>query len=536
LFGTIGTDFVHSITILLRCKLVVWLEHIPGGNNKSIGKVYPLKIDIQPQKDHQSKVTAEFASSELERYKHQAARKIATKGKIPGFRPGKAPFDVIVRTYGNETIEEEAIELMVEDQYPKILDEAKIDPAAPGTLEKIDKGDPIKFTFVIPLEPTVDLGEYKSLRKKYSLKTITEKEIDQFMDRLKKSYATAEPVDRASKEGDLVYIKLDAHLVNPTGDEKAELLKESPLQVVIGEKDPEVVDFPYAGFGDNLKGLKPNDEKIVKYTYPQGSNYEKLRGKEVEFLAKVENVKSLTLPEVNDAFAQTVGEFENITKLRESIKEQLANRARAEYEQGYFDELIDMLIKKATIKYPPQVLEHEMEHVQEHVTEDLAKQRMELDTYLKTINKEKSVWLEEEIKPAAIKRLERSLVLDKLAKEEKIEIKNEDLQTEYTQMITEMQGSADFKKLEKQLKNERVANAFAMEAATRVLNRQVLNRLKDIATGKTEEQPVDSSEKSLVAKAVKAKKAADSKKQLDKTAEPEKTKKSTKKVEKSESN
>lgn len=450
-----------------------------------------MKIETLPQDDHQMKVIAEFESNDLEKYKHQAARKIASKGKIPGFRPGKAPYDVIVRTYGEPMIEEEAIEIMVEDQYPKILDEAKVNPAAPGILENIDKGDPLKFTFVIPLEPEVDLGDYKTLKKKYTLKPVAAKEIDQFIDRLKKSYATAEPVDRAAKDGDLVYVKLDATLVNPTGDDKAEVLKESPLQVVIGENDPEVVDFPYPGFGENLKGLKENGEKKIKYTYPDDSNYDKLRGKEIEFHVKVENVKSLTLPEFNDAFAQTVGEFENAEKLRESIVQQLENRTKAEYEQTYFDELIEMLIKKATIKYPPQVLEHEMEHVEEHVKEDLANQRMELDTYLKTIKKEKTAWLEEDIKPAAKKRLERSLVLDKLAKEEKVEIKNADLQQEYTQMISEMQQTTDLKKLEKQLRNERVANAVAMEAASRVLNRQVLNRLKDIATGKVEEKVME---------------------------------------------
>ncbi len=471
-----------------------------------------MKIETQPQDDHQMKVIAEFESNDLEKYKHQAARKIATKGKIPGFRPGKAPYDVIVRVYGEPMIEEEAIEIMVEDQYPKILDEAKVNPAAPGILENIDKGDPLKFTFVIPLEPEVDLGDYKSLKKKYTLKPVAAKEIEQFIDRLKKSYATAEPVDRAAKDGDLVYVKLDATLVNPTGDDKAEVLKESPLQVVIGENDPEVVDFPYPGFGENLKGLKENDEKNIKYTYPADSKYDKLRSKEIEFHVKVENVKSLTLPEFNDAFAQTVGEFENAEKLRESIVQQLENRTKAEYEQTYFDELIEMLIKKATIKYPPQVLEHEMEHVEEHIKEDLANQRMELDTYLKTIKKEKPAWLEEDIKPAARKRLERSLVLDKLAKEEKVEIKNADLQQEYTQMISEMQQTTDLKKLEKQLRNERVANAVAMEAASRVLNRQVLNRLKDIATGKVEEkvaEPVVEEKKSKPAsKIAKSKNAS----------------------------
>jgi trigger factor len=496
--------------------------------------VSALKIDIQPQEDHQSKVTAEFPAGELERYKHQAARKIATKGKIPGFRPGKAPYDVIVRLYSDETITEEAIELMVEDQYPKILDEAKIEPAAPGTLENIDKGDPIKFTFVIPLEPTVELGDYKSLRKKYTVKATTEKEIDQFIERLKKSYATAEPVERAAKEGDLVYVKLDAILTNPTADDKPELLKDSPLQVVVGENDPEVVDFPYAGFGDNLKGLKANDEKSVKYTYPETSNYEKLRGKEVEFKVKVENVKSMTLPEVNDAFAQTVGEFDTVEKLRDSIKEQLQNRAKAEYEQGYFDELIDMLIKKATIKYPPQVLEHEMEHVQEHFQEDLSRQHMELETYLKTIKKEKVAWLEDEIKPTARKRLERSLVLDKLAKEEKVEIKNEALQNEYTQIINELQGTTDLKKLQKQLKNERVANSLAMEAASRVLNREVLNRLKDIATGKAEEKPAEVKEEKAEPKAKKVKTPSDGEKKVTESTEPVKAKKAAKKVEKTE--
>ena len=228
---------------------------------------------------------------------------------------------------------------------------------------------------------------------------------------------------------------------------KPELLKESPLQVVIGEKDPEVVDFPYVGFGDNLKGLKAGDEKSLSTLIPKIRIMTSFAVRMSNSTSLVENVKSMKLPEINDAFAQTVGEFDTVAKLRESVKEQLENRAKAEYEQGYFDELIEMLIKKATIKYPPQVLEHEMEHVEEHVKEDLAQQRMELDTYLKTLKKEKAAWLEEDIKPAARKRLERSLVLDKLAKEEKVEIKNDDLQKEYTQIISEMQGTTDLKKL-----------------------------------------------------------------------------------------
>ncbi|MRS02163.1 hypothetical protein EG832_02870, partial [bacterium] len=197
---------------------------------------------------------------------------------------------------------------------------------------------------------------------------------------------------------------------------------------------------------------------------------------------------ALNLPEFDDAFAQTIGEFENVDKLRESIQEQLESRARDEYESTWYEELIDAIVAQAVIKFPPQVVEHEMEHVIEAVQEDLSRQKMELDTYLKTIKKEKATWLEEDIKPVAKKRLERSLVMEEISKLEKIQVKNEDLQEEVSAMIQEMQmqGNVDFKKLEKQLKNERIANNMAMQAASRLVNRKTLDRMKEIATGKAE--------------------------------------------------
>ena len=484
-----------------------------------------MKIETELRDDHQMKVVAEFEADVLEKYKHQAARKLSSRAKIPGFRPGKAPYDVIVRMYGEEAINDEAKGLLVDESYPKILDEAKINPAAPGSLEEISETEPIKATFIVPLEPTVDLGDYKSLRKKYSVKAVAEKQIDEFIERMRKNFATAEPSTKPAAENDLVAVKVDATLTKPVDDEKAEILTDSPLQVIIGENDPEVTDFPYPGFGDNLVGLKENEEKSFKYSYPEDSKYDRLRGKEVEFKVVVESVKTLTLPELNDEFAQSVGDFENLAKLREMVRTQLESQAKNEYERTYFDELIEKLVKGAKIKYAPQTLEHEMEHVVESIEQDLSQQHMELDAYLKTIKKEKDAWMEEDVKPAAQKRLERSLVLDQLAQEEKVEVGNEELQNEFTQMVNEMAYNSDPKKLQKELKSERFANALAMEAASRLLNRKVLDCLKDIATGKAEkaaegevaaEPVVEGAEKPA-----KAKKAA-KKEAVEATAEPAK--------------
>ena len=276
------------------------------------------------------KVVAEFEASDLDKFKQQAARRIASKAKIPGFRPGKAPYDVISRLYGEPAIEEEAIELMVEKVYPDVLTEAKIEPAAPGTLEDIQKEDPLKFTFVVPMEPTVELGNYQEIRKEYKPKPVTAKQVDEFIQRLRRTYATAEPVERPAEKDDLVYVKVDATLLKPVGDDKAEILKDTPLQLVIGETDPEENDYPYPGFGDNLIGLSANDEKTIKYTYPKDTKFEKLRGKAVEFHVLLQNVKKLTLPALDDEFAKMFGEYEKFGDLKAAGETQIERRQNGE--------------------------------------------------------------------------------------------------------------------------------------------------------------------------------------------------------------
>lgn len=498
--------------------------------------MYKLKINLEPRDDHQVKIVAEFEAPALDKFKVKAARRIASKAKIPGFRPGKAPYDVIVRLYGEEAVEEDALELMMEEVYPEILTEAKISPAAPGTLEDVDKSDSIKFTFVVPLEPTVDLGKYRDIRKDYTPQPVTAEQVDEFVQRLRRTYATAEPVDRPAENGDLVYIKVDATLLNPTEDDKPELLKDSPLQLVIGENDPEENGYPYTGFGDELIGLSANAEKTIKYTYPKDSKFEKLRGKKVEFKVLLQNVKKMTLPELNDDFAKMFGEYESLDQFMEGVKLQLETRQQGEYDQGYFEALLDEVAQQATVKFPPQVLEHEMEHIVESVTHDLSHQHMDLETYLKTIKKEKDVWMEEDVKPAAAKNLSKSLVMQELSRIEEIKFENEDLQAEATGMLAEMQQSTEPKALEKQLKNKDFINAVTMEAASRVLNRKTFERMKEIATGQFSEEKKEET-KADKPKTTKRKtaKAAEATADTVKETKP-KTRKATKKAAATEEN
>lgn len=451
-----------------------------------------MKLETQPRDDHQVKVITELDESDLEKFMHRAARKVAQKVRIPGFRPGKAPYDVVCRHVGIESLEQEALELLVDDVYPKVIDESKVKPSGPGNLEEIISIHPPKLSFIIPLEPEVDLGDYRAIRKEYKLKPVKAAEVKELLERLQRSYATAEPVERAAAEDDIAYLKLSGVLQDAKEDETSQLIKDSPLQVEVGKPNAEEAsEFPFKGFGEHLVGLSAGDEKTISYTYPDDSTYEKLRGRTVDFSFLVESIKQLVLPEINDDFAQSVGDFENLDSLKDALKKQLEDNKKAEYESSYFDELVDALVKKATIKFPPQMLEEETDRVLDSIQRELSQKHADLDTYIKSLNKERQQYIDEDIKPVAEKRLARSLVLDALAREEKIEVRNDELKDAYQKLLLDMQQAGDFKKLERQMKPEGLANAIAMEAANRLLNQHILDRLKDIATGNLKEETAE---------------------------------------------
>lgn len=447
-----------------------------------------MKIEKNNRDDQQVQVTAELEEAVFEQFKQKAARKISNSAKIPGFRPGKAPYNVVLRLYGNDAIEEQAKELLIDDTYPKVIDEAEIKPSGPGTLDKIISVHPPKFSFIIPLEPDVALGDYLSLRKKYAVPEVTNKDVDNYIHRLQTSYATAEPAERPAQKGDLVYLKISGKYDDPKEGEDPEVLKESTSQALIGDEAFEENNFPFPGFADELISLAANAEKEIKHQFDEKDVAEKLAGRTVIFKIVVQSVKGMKLPELNDEFAKTVGNFESFDKFKETIRKQLEFSAKQDYEKSFFNDLFEKLHKQATIKYPPQMLEHEVEHALESVTKDLAAQKLDLDTYLKANKKEKETFIKDEITPIAKSRLEQSLIFEQLAHEEKIQLEKEDLNQAFTQTIQELQMTSDFQKLQKKMAPKQLSNAIALEAANRLMNDKVLNRLKDIATGKAAEE------------------------------------------------
>lgn len=450
-----------------------------------------MKIDKTLEENHEVKLVVEVEPEKMDTYKRRAARKISERGKIPGFRPGKAPYEMVVRNYGEQAIVEQAIDSFIDAEYSNILKEADVEPGASGALESIDSLEPPKLTFRVPLAPEVDLGDYHSIRMPYEWSPPDDAAVETAIEELRQMYATTENVEREAVVEDyvLVDVKSDMTELNRTGF-AAYIRKE--------ERD---LEWPFTGFAKELIGLKAGDVKVITHKFSEDHDLAELQGKEVELEVTVKTVRAVSLPELDDEFAKTTGAGETVDALREAVKKDVENRSKAEYEDKFFIELIEKIKEGATLKYHEHALEHESEHVLEDLGQRLAQQGMDLDTYFKVRNTTREQFIEEEVKPVARKRLERSLILDEIVRREKLQVANEELDAEFNQTLSalSMQG-LDFGKIRGGRQGQqRVAQAVAMESANRVLTRRALDLLKSIAIGEykpPEELPADTAEES----------------------------------------
>lgn len=426
--------------------------------------------------DHQAQIVVEVESERVEAARRRAARKLASRGKIPGFRPGKAPYDVILRHYGDEVVYEEAVDLLVDEVYPEMLREADIKPAAAGRLEKVDGGaDKPKFTFHVPLAPETKLGDYHSVRLAYDFHAPGPEKVEQALEELRQAYGTTETVERDARVGDYVVVDIKSATKSLERTGFACIMKEAVA----------ADEFPFSGYARELLGLKAGDVRNSRHAYSPEDSPEELAGQTVELETTIKSVRSINLPPLDDEFAKMVGQYESLDALREALGKEIEARARSEYDNEYYAQLIEKIRESSAVKYAPQTLDHEAEHVVDDMRRRLAQQGLDLETYYKMRNTDASKFLEEEAKPVARKRLERSLVLDEVSRQEKIEVDNSALDEEFSNTLVDLQTQGLNLNAIRGGKQgqQRVAEALAMESANRLLTRRTLERLRSIATG-----------------------------------------------------
>ena len=496
-----------------------------------------MNIEKTIQEDRQAKLTVEYTNLEFESFKQRAARRIAKDTKIPGFRPGKAPYSVILNRYGEGAIIQEAIDILLDDDYGKILEQAEIKPSGMGSLETIESYDPPKFIFMVPLEPEIDLNDYKEIRKDYEPEEFDVAQVDEFIENLRRNAATIIPAEHPAEVGNLVYFNLSGEFLNPDEDEDASITDKTPQQVVIPAKgEGSDNEWPFPGFAEQLLGVSAGETKEIQHTYPDDAEDEDYRGKTAVFSVDVQSVKELELPEVDEDFIKSMGDYDSPEAFRESIEEHLRKDQQEEYDSQFFNDLLAEIIENAKIVYPPQMLEHEEEHVLDDIKSRLANQNMDFETYLKLRETDEETFVKEEVEPVAKQRLERSLVVDALIESEELKLNQEMLKQNINQVMAEVYYSGNAQDMQKKLGQDDFSRAISMEGVQRTMGAQLQERLKLIATGQpipedepeTEEAPENAEEEEAVVEtaeeaveAVEAEETPETEEPVEEASEPE---------------
>ncbi|MFN2305089.1 MAG: trigger factor, partial [Anaerolineales bacterium] len=368
--------------------------------------------------------------------------------------------------------------------YGKILDQAEIEPSGVGSLESIEEYDPPKFVFMIPLNAEVDLGDYREIRKEFALEPFKVSEVDAYIHQLRRNAATIVPADHPAEKGDLVYFNLSGEFLNPAEDEDPTITDRTSQQVLIPlEGEESETQWPYPEFPQALIGVEPGTNKEIQFTYPKDYIDEDFRGKTALFTVEVQSVKELELPELDEDFVKSYGQFESVEDFRQKVEERLRQEHQESYDEAYFNEILNEITENANINYPPQMLAHEEEHTLEDIKSRIDNQHLDFDVYLKLRNTDETKFIEEEVKPVAKQRLERSLVMDALVKMEGLKLDQDMLKEQINDVMSEVVYSGNIEEMQKQMGKEAFSRAISMEGVSRTMNQQVFDRLKRIATG-----------------------------------------------------
>lgn len=415
-----------------------------------------MKFSTERIPGSQLVVEIEVDDERVEKAKASAFRRLAAKTRIPGFRAGKAPRAVLERHLGEHAILHEAIDRLLPEVYGEALEQEKIDPIDQAGVEMVTE-EPLVVKFTVPVKPSVDLGDYASLRVPQEPVVVEPERIQEGLEELARRYATVEPVARPIEWGDIV-----------TADVRGEV----EGKVFVKEEDTEfpvqegrVISMP--GFTDALVGREKGAEFEIELTVPEDAPGEALRGKQAKYQVVIKEVKQEVLPELDDPFAQQVGEgFSDLGALRTRVEDDIRQTLEGEEERRYHDSIVEALVQRAEIDYPPVIVERETERMLREQASAMAggRQNDQLERYLQQVGKSESE-LRSELRPMADERVQRSLVLSQVAEAEHIDVKDAEVETEIDRLTSGAGGQAD-----------EVRRLFSTDGAKESLRRSLVSK------------------------------------------------------------
>lgn len=428
-----------------------------------------MKVTKDKTENCQAFLTIEMEPTEIEESMEKSYFHLVKETNIPGFRKGKAPRMVLEQHIGKEKLFEDALNNLIPKAYEKALEEQKIEPIARSSIEVVQT-DPVIFKAIVPLRPSVKLGDYHSIKATPDPVEVTEDDTTAMVEQLRHRQAVWEPVERPVDFGDLVIIEIDSNIDGvPFVNQKV-----AQYQVIRDSS------YPAPGFAEQLAGMKKGEEKAFTLKLPKDYPTVELAGKEPWFKIKVNEIKQEMLPELNDDFAKVINpDFKTLDALREQVSTDLKQRVEENVKIDFEERVIGELVNLTEIEFPPILAEMEIDWL---IGQQIRRWQMmgkDLEDYLKSINKTEEE-LREELRPMATRRVNQSLALSQLAEDEKIEANDSEVDNEINAILESTTENKD--EVQKSLNTPQTRQSIKQTLITR----KTIQRLVKIASEKTD--------------------------------------------------
>ncbi len=377
-----------------------------------------MRVSSEAVATREIELTIEPDAERISRAMRQAARRISRVRPVAGFRPGKAPYEMVERMFGRETILNEALNEEAPAIYREAIKEAGLDPYEQALFD-LESEDPVVLKVRVPLMPKVTLGDYTTLKIEPEPEvSVSEGEVQEQIEAIQRQHATYEPVERPIQLGDQV----TAALVGTADGET--VINQENATLTVGE------ELMPPGFAEAIVGASAGEKREFTLTYPDDFDTESLAGKTVSFEVTIKSVRQTNLPPIDDELAKLASDVETLAELRDRIAESLAEQKKHAARDRETRAALQALVSVAEVEYPEAALRNEIDQAIDRQRRTLARMGFAFDRYLQMINQTEE-GLREQLRPEAERSLTERLVLSEYARVEGIELTPSEIQAEF---------------------------------------------------------------------------------------------------------
>ncbi len=393
-----------------------------------------MKTTLISNENNEAKLTLEFEAAEFDKAVNDVFKKERKNFSIPGFRKGKAPRQIIEAHYGEGIFFQDAIDQLFREEYPKALDELDLEVIDSPKVDFSEIGNhkPLTMTMEVPLYPVVEVKDYFGLDVDQDKVEVTDEEVSDQIESLRKRNARMVTVDREAKEGDTVVLDFAGFI----GDDQFDGGTAKNQELKLGSH----MFIP--GFEEQLVGAKADSKVDVNVSFPEDYQVEELAGKEAVFHCDIHEVKEEQLPELNDEFAQDVSEYDTLEELKAGTRKDMEESRTKSAENDAKNSMVNQMMEKNPIDVPAVMIEDEIDNMVREFEQQLSYQGMNMDMYLQYVHSDMANF-RDNMKDSAEHRVKSRVLLRSIAAQENIEATEDEVNKELENVAKQYQMSAE---------------------------------------------------------------------------------------------